>query len=166
MDDCCKWYLTNLEPHDSYPGKAAKFRLAWSKNVTDERDAPWQHLFGCMDWMFCTILHVGLWLEIVHTADRGAREGPFVFSFTNNRTSKDDNIAKKSKVQAYKLLKPIMKMIEDEAKKGNVGAHSICTLSATFARLLGISKDDKDTHGSHLLSRSPIYDKWGSCHAQ
>ena len=160
MDDCCKWYLTNLETHESYPGKAAKFRLAWSKNVTDERDAPWQHLFGSMDWMFCCLLHIGLWLEIFHTVDRGARDAPFVFLFTGDRTSKDDDIAKKSKVQVYKLLKPIMKIIEEEAKKGNVGAHSIRKLSATFARLFGISKDDKDTRGRWKSRKrvSDVYD--------
>ena len=59
IDDTCKWYRSNLAPHGSHPGKAARFRLTWSKNVSDERDAPWQHLFGCMDWVLCTILHSG-----------------------------------------------------------------------------------------------------------
>ena len=147
IDDCCKWYRTNLEAHDSYSGKAARFRLAWSKNVTDERDAPWQHLLGCMDWVFCTILHVGLWLEIFHTSFNGARDQPFVFSFTEDTTSDPEKISTKSKNNAYNLLKPIFAAIGLEANNGPVGSHSIRKLAATFARLMGISKDDRDTRG-------------------
>ena len=147
VDDCCKWYRSNLSSHDQYPGKAGRFRLAWSKNVTDERDAPWQHLFGCMDWVFCTILHVGLWLEIYHTIMPNAREGPFVFSFTSDTTSDHERIATKSKNRIYHILAPLLKEIGLEANNGPVGSHSIRKLAATFARLLGISKDDKDTRG-------------------
>ena len=147
VDDCCKWYRSNLATHDQYPGKAARFRLAWSKNVTDERDAPWQHLFGAMDWVFCTLLHVGLWLEIFHTITPGASDGPFVFSFTDDTTSDHETIARKSKNRLYRILAPILKAIGLEANNGPVGSHSIRKLAATFARLMGISKDDKDTRG-------------------
>ena len=44
--------------------KCAKARLAWSKNVVEERDAPWQQVFGCMDPEFCVLVNVGLWLEV------------------------------------------------------------------------------------------------------
>ena len=66
VDDCCKFLRQNLQNHDSYADRAAKARLCWSKNVQEEREAPWQHLFGCMDWTFCVILNLGLWLEVFH----------------------------------------------------------------------------------------------------
>jgi hypothetical protein len=48
--------------HDSFPN-ALTTRLNWSKNVNDERDAPWQVVLGSMDPVFCVILSLGLWLE-------------------------------------------------------------------------------------------------------
>ena len=145
IDVCCKFYRSNFAMHDQSPGKAARFRLAWSKNVTEERDAPWQHMFGCMDWVFCTILHVGLWLEIFHTTDMGARNSPFVFSFTDDNISDDEKIAAKSKSRLYSMLKPVLEEIGLEANNGPVGSHSIWKLAATFACLLGILKNNKDT---------------------
>ena len=146
IDDCCKWYRTNIAQHEGYPGKAARFRLAWSKNVSDERDAPWQHIFGCMDWVFCTILHLGLWLEIYHTTNQAARTRPFVFMFTDDNTS-EEKTAQRSKNRVYRVLKPILEAIGLEGDNGKVGTHSIRKLASTFARLLGISKDDRDTRG-------------------
>ena len=60
VDCCSKWLSENLQPHDAHPDKAAKVKLSWSKNVREERDAPWQHVFGSMDWVFCVLLNVGL----------------------------------------------------------------------------------------------------------
>ena len=68
-----------LSSHDQYTGNTGRFGLAWSKNMTDECDARWRHLFGCIDcWVFCTIFQVGLCLEIYHTIMPNAREDPFV----------------------------------------------------------------------------------------
>ena len=66
--DCCaKWMRENVGMHDTYPDKAMKAQLSWSKNVHEERDAPWQHIFGCFDPVFCVILNLSLWLEMFHS---------------------------------------------------------------------------------------------------
>ena len=160
VDDCCKFYRSNLAAHDQYPGKALRFRLVWSKNVTDECDAPWQHMFGCMDWVFCTILHVGLWLEVYHTTTPNAADGPFVFCFTDDNAADHEKIANKSKNRLYHILAPILKEIGLEANNGPIGSHSIRKLAATLARLLGVSKDVKDTRGRWKGQKrvSDVYD--------
>eukprot|EP00977_Amphora_coffeiformis_P028479 scaffold35394_cov389-Amphora_coffeaeformis.AAC.1 len=80
----------NIGVHDIHSDKCAKARLAWSKNVTEERAAPWQHLFGCMDYVFCAILNVGLWLEVLHS-QHGVQDTPFMFPFSDLSRTDCDN---------------------------------------------------------------------------
>lgn len=65
IDDCSSWQQGNLQAHDAHADKCLKARLAWSKNVNEERDAPWQHVLGSMDPVFCVILNVALWFRSV-----------------------------------------------------------------------------------------------------
>jgi hypothetical protein len=69
--------------HDSIPN-ALQTRLNWSKNVNDERDAPWQAALGSMDPMFCVILSLGLWLEMNLRENVSAGLSPYVFSFSDD----------------------------------------------------------------------------------
>ena len=48
IDDTTQVVLEHLRAHDSFPN-ALKTRLNWSKNVEDERDAPWQIVLGAMN---------------------------------------------------------------------------------------------------------------------
>ena len=41
-----------------------KTKLQWSKNVNEEQDAPWQHLFAAMDPVYCPHIALALWLEL------------------------------------------------------------------------------------------------------
>ena len=63
IDDCTQWEKNHFKVHDQFPDFAAKARLTWSKNVRDERDAPWQILLGSMDPTFCVFINVAIWLE-------------------------------------------------------------------------------------------------------
>ena len=40
VDYCSRWQRVNLSVHDAHPDKCLQTRLAWSKNVTEEHDAP------------------------------------------------------------------------------------------------------------------------------
>ena len=40
IDDTTQFVLENLRMHDNFPN-VLKARLTWSKNVQEERDAPW-----------------------------------------------------------------------------------------------------------------------------
>lgn len=141
VDDCCKWMRSNLAPHDIHGDKCAKARLPWSKNVNEERSAPWQHMFGCMDWVFCTLLNVGLWLEIFHSRRPQARHTtPFVFGFSEEQDIEKATLQTKSTV--YRILRPIF-----EELGVLIGSHSIRKYASTWARSNGIAMDDKDHRG-------------------
>ena len=75
--------LENLCVHVSFPN-ALKTRLNWSKNVNDERDAPWQVVLGSMDPVLCVILSLGLWLKMNLRENVSAGLSPYVFSFLDN----------------------------------------------------------------------------------
>lgn len=141
VDDCCKWMLSNIGIHDVHGNKCAKARLAWSKNVQDERDAPWQHLMGCLDWVFCCILHVGLWLEIFHGCFPDARDRPFVFAFSDE-VQDEKKAAKQIKATVYRILRPLFTELGVL-----LGSHSIRKYASTWVRSNGIGKDDKDYRG-------------------
>jgi len=52
----------NLKKHNHFDF-ALKTKLDWSKNVMEERDAPWQAVLASNDHAHCTHLSIGLWLQ-------------------------------------------------------------------------------------------------------
>ena len=48
IDDTCMSSMDNIQGHPQF-SFALKARLTWSKNVMEERDAPWQVMLGSMD---------------------------------------------------------------------------------------------------------------------
>ena len=63
IDDTTQVILDHIRIHDNFEN-ALKTRLNWSKNVQDERDAPWQVVLGSMNAVFCVFISLGLWLEL------------------------------------------------------------------------------------------------------
>jgi hypothetical protein len=61
--------------------------MCWSKNILDEQDAPDQILLGAMDWWYCVLLELALWLEI------DEETSPFLFGIDGI----DDPVALKKK---------------------------------------------------------------------
>ena len=141
VDDVCKWKKENLRAHEVHASKCAEARLCWSKNVNEERDAPWQHLLGAMDALFCCVLNVGLWLEVFHESVPDADERPFVFSFSEILDDEEGSAAN-MKNKVYQKLRPILSTLG-----GGVGTHSVRKFASTFTRNNGVSKDDKDYRG-------------------
>ncbi len=54
-------------------------RLPWSKNVTEERDAPPQVIFGAMDTRYDFLSNGGLWLEYHYSIN--SKDNEFVFGY-------------------------------------------------------------------------------------
>ena len=108
---------------------AAKAHLAWSKNVTDEQAAPWQHVFGCMDFVFCTLLNVRLF----HSVHHDGHVQLMVFSLSevldDAEKAGDDGKAK-----VYSLLQPYFHAIGvDHMEENNkLGSHLICKYASTW----------------------------------
>ena len=62
-DNTAKLCSPDLQPFHQFPSYGITVRLCWSKNVMEERDAPKQILLDAMDWRYCELSHLGVWLE-------------------------------------------------------------------------------------------------------
>jgi hypothetical protein len=150
IDDTTQVLVENIRVHDSFCN-ALKTRLNWSKNVTEERDAPWQIILGSMDTVFCVLASLSLWMELNLRCNPNASLSPYVFGFCDNNSIPSGG--KKSKETAHNMFSKIFKVEAFTGIKGGgiaaegVGSHSIRKFAATHARRLGCTKDDKDIRG-------------------
>ena len=62
-----------------YPNYGVVGRLPWSKNVTEERDAPPQVIFGAMDTRYDFLSNGGLLLECHYCVNPGKNEFIFLY---------------------------------------------------------------------------------------
>ena len=158
LDDSCKFLRQNLKHHDIIPSKAAKARLCWGKNVHEERDAPWQHLYGSLDPVFCVLLNVGLWLEIFHAVIPDGRFRDFVFGFVPNADDPEAT-ALRIKNKVYREMRRVMQDLAGDDLAGLIGTHLVRKFASTWVRTNGVSRDDKDHRGRWKRKRvSDVYD--------
>jgi hypothetical protein len=132
-DDICKFRVEDLKPYDAFIQFAVLARLVWSKNVTDERDAPPQVLIGAFDTRYCPLANLGLWLEYCY--ELNPTPNPFVFGVEGL----DDPIRIKERMG--NLLARIVNsphFVKD--KPGHLGTHSIRKMAASYAASNGCSK--------------------------
>jgi hypothetical protein len=149
VDDSTQVVLEHIRVHDNFP-HALKTRLNWSKNVQDERDAPWQIVLGALNPVYCVLCSLGLWLEINIKMHPPAMDSPYVFCFTDDNRIPEGG--QKAKARIQKILTKMFKLEEfktddGEAKSLLLGSHSIRKYAATFARRCGVTKDEKDIRG-------------------
>jgi hypothetical protein len=85
IDDTTQVIMDHIRVHDNFDN-ALKTRLNWSKNVQDERDAPWQVILGSMNPVFCNFISLGLWLEMNLRLNPSAVASPYLFSFSDETT--------------------------------------------------------------------------------
>jgi hypothetical protein len=109
-----------------------KTKLNWSKNVRDERDAPWQIILGAMDTTYCVLVSTAIWLEMNLRTNPSAMLSPYLFCFCDDVSIPAGG--QKSKDIAQNIFgQKIFKMEEfasHEIIDGNVassllGSHSI-----------------------------------------
>ena len=145
IDDATQMVLEHVRVHDNFEN-ALKTRLNWSKNVQDERDAPWQVVLGSMNAVFCVFISLGLWLESNLKSNPSAVASPYVFSFSDDVTVPSGG--RKAKDVAQSIFgQKVFKLDEFQTTAGQLGSHSIRKFAATHVRRCGISKDDKDIRG-------------------
>ena len=81
VDDVAHTYLNNVMSSPKFPFSLMT-RMCWSKNVSEERDAPDQILLGAMNPSFCVMLalavHLEIWLEEEDS------ENSFLFGLSDN----------------------------------------------------------------------------------
>ena len=159
IDDTTQVLLSNLRAHDFYGTNVLKTRLNWSKNVAEERDAPWQIVMGSMDTAFCVFISTALWLEMVFSrGSPNAMSSPYLFSFSDDISVPGGGQKTKDIVQnilgQHVFRRPEFQSIIGEEGADNaderiglLGSHSIRKFAATHSRRCGITKDEKDIRG-------------------
>ena len=73
--------VEDLTAHNEF-NFALRFKLAWSKNVHEERDVPNQIMLGSMDHPYCVLLALAVFFKTHFESGMGA--GLFVFSLTDD----------------------------------------------------------------------------------
>jgi hypothetical protein len=152
IDDTTQVLVENIRVHDSFC-HALKTRLNWSKNVSEERDAPWQIVLGSMDTAFCVLTSLALWMELNLRSNPNAILSPYVFNFSDDNSIPSGG--QKSKETAQLIFGKIFKMeaftgpadANNDGAADHLGSHSIRKFAATHTRRCGCSKDDKDIRG-------------------
>ena len=160
-DDTAKARLADMLPFYQYQDYGITIKLCWSKNVTEERDAPTQLLVGAMDYRFCVLTSLALWLE--HHFHLYPEDNDYMFSiygvdpnsFTidmegednpeKEQALKEEACADYIKEKAYEILAAFFGdsdfvPIDDGLK----GIHSIRKLALDIIRGAGCTRDDGD----------------------
>lgn len=83
VDDTTQLVLEHVRVHDSF-AHCLKTRLNWSKNVNDERDAPWQIVLGSINPVYCVLCSLALWLELNLKSNPAAMTSPYVFCISDD----------------------------------------------------------------------------------
>ena len=160
IDDTTQVLVDNIRVHDNFCN-ALKTRLNWSKNVTEERDAPWQVVLGLMDTLFCVLTSLALWMELNHLENPNAALLPYLFNFSD-----DVSIPKggqKSKETAQTIFNKVFKIEvflggDTDGGTDSLGSHSIRKFAArTHAQHSGCTRDDKDI-GGRWKSKARVLD--------
>ena len=148
VDDSMNLKMENLRRCPGFPCYFQS-RLNWSKNVGEERDAPFQIMLPSMNMAYCVYISLALWLELFIMKCPHASLTPFVFGFSQDTT---ENGAKASKnivrgIFGGSIFKEGNQAIRENGGSGCLGTHSVRKLSSTHARRSGASKDDRDIRG-------------------
>ena len=172
VDDACMAMCENLHASNNFPF-LLKARLSWSKNVLEERDAPWQFVLASMDSTFDVYIHLALWLEVYYKAYPPGAETPYLFSIstedftipTGGEKSKDlvqrtlrDSVFNTQEFNAPQIGSNSLR--RGAVSGGPLGSHSVRKFGSTHCRKNGCTKDEKDYCGRWKAGRrvSDVYD--------
>ena len=150
VDDTTQLVLEHIRVHDNF-SNCLKTRLNWSKNVNDERDAPWQIVLGSINPVYCVLCSLALWLELNLKSNPVAMSSPYVFCISDDIRIPQGGLKSKAMIQT--ALKVMFKgeqfkgAEEEEAAAMLLGSHSVRKYAATYARKCGVTKDEKDIRG-------------------
>ena len=143
--DCATQAMcNNLKKHAQFDF-ALKAKLEWSKNVTEEQDAPWQAVLASNDHTYCVHLFLGLWIELFAKSSPTAPLTPFLFTFSDDTVVPRGGVKPKTWVQNINMS-DIFKRPEF-VDTGPLGSHSVRKFASTECRKKGATKDEKDLRG-------------------
>ena len=99
IDDSMNVKMTNFKVCPGFPW-LLQTRMNWSKNVREERDAPWQMMLPSMNTLYCVYCSLALWLEIFIMKCPHALLTPFLFGFSQDVIEEGGATALKNIIQA------------------------------------------------------------------
>ena len=150
LDDTMNTLEENIQCHPQF-NFALMTKLSWSKNVREERDAPWQIMLGSYDSDFCVLIALAIWLEVKYQHLTYAKHSPYLFAFSDDTRFPEGgktNKARARKIYGDKLFKENgLQGAQDGERGGGLGTHSTRKHASTHVRKQGITKDDKDQRG-------------------
>ena len=147
-DDTMNVLLENVQVHPRF-NFCLKTKLNWSKNVREERDAPWQIVLGSNDSSYCVLISLAVWLEVYCCEYNYSADSPYLFAF-----SPDCRFPQGANSGKEKLRRIFSDSVFREAgligslgDGGMLGTHSNRKYASTHTRASGVSKDDRDLRG-------------------
>ena len=147
LDDTAHVKKDNIKSHLDYDF-CLLGQIRWSKNVSEERDAPNKIIFGAMDTRYCVLLALAMHLEVWFASPEGSTPvNDFIFGIGGE--DKDKGPAR-TKTTIYNCLRNYVFKHEDfrhDEVAGPLGTHSFRKLPASLARKKGCSRDDVDSRG-------------------
>jgi hypothetical protein len=149
--------IANLRPHDHFTF-CLKVRLNWSKNVMEERDAPFQAVVASKDHTYCVHPVLAMWLEVYMENNPTALLTPYLFAFSDDTSVPDGG--EKAKAMVQQVFNSAIFNRPEFYETGNLGSHSVRKYASTHSRKCGASKDEKDLRGRWKTSGrvSDVYD--------
>jgi hypothetical protein len=157
IDDATQVKMENLAPHDRFDF-LLKTKLNWSKNVNEEREAPWQAVIPASNPIYCVHLSLALWLEVSISRNPTAALTPYLFAFSDDGSIPGGGLKTKKTVQ--NIFQSNIFNLPEFAQTGPLGSHSIRKYASSDCRNKGASKDEKDLRGRWKTSGrvSDVYD--------
>ena len=147
-DDTMNVLLDSIQAHPRF-NFCLKTKLNWSKNVREERDAPWQVIMGSSESTYCVIISLAIWLEIYFKELHYSADSPFLFAFSPDCRFPEGASSGKDKLRRIFSDRVFREsgLIGSMTEGGILGTHSNQKFASTHARASGISKDDRDLRG-------------------
>nr|KAE8923624.1 hypothetical protein PF009_g26130 [Phytophthora fragariae] len=140
IDDMMQLKFESFSPNVQHP-RSLLCQLRWSKNISEERDAPEQILLGSLDPPVCVLLNLA-----VHVEMTTAGNSSYVFGSPQD----GDRVVRRF----------LQDMFGDEAfhklKDGNLGTHSLRKGAATYATRSGLPKDYINRRGRWRTQKSIV----------
>lgn len=156
IDDVSKSKKQWLSYHPEYP-HCLMGRLAWSKNVSDKRDSPWQIIVGGDEWNLDVLLHFAIYLEMASESQfyRASEQSFFGHQGDTPKRVKDRASAALKRIvinnaQFREIFKSTGRFLlsGEKHKAARIGSHSFRKYAKTKARRSGVcSKDEVDLRG-------------------
>lgn len=134
INDMMKLKLENLQV--GINNYTLTCQMRWSKNISEEREAPTQIILGSMDPRICPLLNLAAYLEVVGR-EHGHVMGEFAY----------DNQIDGQRNTCQQLVGLLESDKFKKLKEGNLGTHSIRKGATTYASRCGQSKDAVERRG-------------------